>query len=150
MEDVGAQEVTLEHEMEFIGRYLEIEQIRFPDRLRVSVEVAPDTLDAMVPSLVLQPLVENAIRHGIAPRASGGRLDIRAMRQGATLRLEVTDDGPGLPEAPRTGVGIANTRARLEQLYGSEHRLEMTNRPEGGLAILLVVPFRRAAEPGPS
>ena len=147
MEDVGSQEVTLQHEMEFLGRYLEIEQTRFADRLRVTVSVAPETLDALVPSLVLQPLVENAIRHGIAPRAGGGALEILASRRDAMLRLEVRDDGPGLPgtSPPKTGVGIANTRARLEQLYGAAHRFEMTNRPEGGLAILLEVPYRGAA-----
>jgi two-component system, LytTR family, sensor kinase len=148
MEDVGAQEVTLQHEMEFLERYLEIEQTRFADRLRVAVEVAPETLDALVPSLVLQPLVENAIRHGIASRAGGGRLEIRAARDGSALRLEVRDDGPGFPGGvpPKTGVGITNTRARLEQLYGREHRFEMRNRPEGGLEILLLVPFRRDVE----
>ena len=146
--DVGAQEVTLQHELEFIGRYLEIEQIRFPDRLRVSIDVAPEALDALVPSLVLQPLVENAIRYGIAPRAGGGQLEIRAGRDGTMLRLAVLDDGPGLsPESsPRTGVGIANTRARLEQLYGARHRFEMGARAEGGLAVVIVIPFQRAEE----
>ena len=143
--DAGAQEVTLAHELEFIGRYLEIEQIRFPDRLRITLDVAPETLDVLVPSLVLQPLVENAIRHGIAPRVSGGELIVRAARAGDALRLEVMDDGPGLPAggAPRAGVGLANTRARLEQLYGTRHRFEMSNRAEGGLAIAMVIPFRR-------
>ena len=144
LEDVGAQEVSLQHELDFVGRYLEIEQIRFGERIRIEVAVAPETLDALVPSLVLQPLVENAIRHGIAPRAGGGRLEIRALREGAMLRLQVCDDGPGLPAdgVPRSGVGLANTRARCEQLYGSDHRFELANRPEGGLAITLAIPFR--------
>jgi len=144
--DGSAQEVTLAHELEFIGRYLEIQQIRFPDRLRIRMEVAPETLDALVPSLVLQPLVENAVRHGIAPRVSGGELAVRAAREGESLTLEVMDDGPGLPAqgASAGGVGLANTRARLEQLYGKRHRFDMVNRAEGGLRIAIVLPFRRS------
>lgn len=144
--DVGAQEVTLSQELEFIGRYLEIQRIRFPDRLRITMEVSPETVDALVPSLVLQPLVENAIRHGIAPRASGGQLMVRAARKDETLELRVEDDGPGLAQgaSPKAGVGLGNTRARLEQLYGIRHRFELGERVGGGLAVVLVIPFKRA------
>jgi len=149
MEDVGAQEVTLRHEMEFLERYLEIQQIRFGDRLRMRIDVPVDTLDARVPALVLQPLVENAIRHAIAPRSGGGTLEIVAARDGDRLRLEVRDDGPGLPAGgpPRTGVGLANTRARLDQLHGAAHTFAMENRGGGGLTVTLSVPFvRESAE----
>ena len=149
--DAGTQEVTLGHELEFVERYLEIQQIRFPERLRSTLDVAPEALDALVPSLVLQPLVENAVRHGIAPRTEGGELVIRAARRGEWLELAVEDDGPGLSGegVPKSGVGLANTHARLAQLYGSRFRFEMRNRAEGGLAILLVIPFRRGTEGAP-
>jgi two-component system, LytTR family, sensor kinase len=142
----GAQEVTLKQELEFLKGYLEIEQTRFEDRLTVLIEIEPDTLDARVPNLVLQPLVENAIRHGIAPRSDPGRIEIRARRENGMLQLQVRDDGPGLPigqAAPlREGIGLANTRARLQQLHGADHRFELNNAVDGGLIVSLAVPFR--------
>ena len=146
LESSGAQEVPLQQELEFLGGYLEIQQIRFGERLAASVEAEPETLDALVPNLILQPLVENAIRHGIGPRLEGGRLEVRAWRAQERLRLEVRDDGPGLQggEAPpfRQGLGLANTRARLRQLYGDGHDLELANDPGGGLRVAFSVPFR--------
>ena len=148
LENVGAQEVRLAQEMEFLQRYLDIQQIRFQDRLTLAIEVPPDTLDAHVPSLILQPLVENAIRHGVSQRAEGGFVGVRARRVDDTLRLEVRDDGPGLSVsddgngATGTGLGLANTRARLEQLYGSAHRFALENATNGGLVVSLVIPFR--------
>ena len=147
LDRVGAQEVTLKQELGFIDRYLEIEKTRFRDRLSVSHSVDPSLFDAWVPNLILQPLVENAIRHGISRRASAGRLEIEAKRSGDQVVLVVRDDGPGLPdEGPaRGGVGLSNTRARLQQLYGAAHRFEIRNRERGGLEITLAFPLRLAA-----
>ena len=152
-----AHEVTLRQELEFIEGYLEIERTRFQDRLTVTVEADPRTLDARVPDLILQPIVENAIRHGVAPRAEAGRIEIRAERQNGSLRLQVQDDGRGLPNettgakgtegAQGRGVGIANTRARLAQLYGAEHQFEMRGAPGGGLCVEITIPFRAAPPP---
>jgi two-component system LytT family sensor kinase len=145
-EKLGAQEVALKQELDFLDRYLEIEQTRFQDRLVVDKEIAPETLDALVPNLILQPLVENAIRHGIARRAGAGRIELRAWRDNGMLALRIRDDGPGLPTgasvSTRGGVGLANCQARLEQLYGRDHRFELSNRPEGGFEVVLAFPFR--------
>ncbi len=146
LESAGVQEVPLKQELEFLEPYLEIEQTRFQDRLQVGMDIDPAVLDALVPNLILQPLVENAIRHGVAPRSDPGRIEIRARRENESLRLEVRDNGPGLrQEALQEGLGLANTRARLEQLYGAEHRFELANATEGGLAVTLILPFREAA-----
>jgi two-component system LytT family sensor kinase len=151
LEQDGEQEVTLKEEMEILDRYLQIERIRFEDRLRVTVSIDPAALEARVPNFSLQPLVENAIRHGIAPRPEGGCLDISARRDDGMLRIRLCDDGPGLQPAGaseprrREGIGVANTRARLAQLYGNEQSFEMTNAPEGGLVVLMSVPFRTAS-----
>ncbi len=120
------QEVELQHELEFLKRYLEIEQIRLGDRLSVKLEIAPDTLRARVPNLILQPLVENAIRHGIEPRAKPGRIELRARRQDGSLALEVRDNGAGLRPGREIeeGVGLSNTRARLRGLYGESARIQ--------------------------
>ncbi|MEW6210402.1 MAG: histidine kinase [Acidobacteriota bacterium] len=147
LENTGAQEVSLKQEMEFLHRYLEIEQIRFQDRLTVNIDIEAEALDASVPNLLLQPLVENAIRHGIAPRAAAGRLEITARRRDRRLRVEVRDDGAGLDRNGfREGIGIANTRARLEQLYGADHRFEMGNRESGGMTVSIEIPFRLSSE----
>jgi two-component system, LytTR family, sensor kinase len=144
LEAGGVQEVTLRRELEFLERYLEIEKIRFRDRLTVATHVAPEALDARVPNLILQPLVENAIRHGISKRRGAGRVEITALRENGTLELAVRDDGPGFPESGVVdeGIGLSNTRLRLEQLYGSRHRFEITNAPSGGLVVSLGIPFR--------
>jgi two-component system LytT family sensor kinase len=141
----AAQEVTLRDEIEMLERYLEIERIRFEDRLRVKVDIAPELLDARVPNFALQPLVENAIRHGIALRPEGGQLQISASMREGVLTILVRDDGPGLQagnQPRREGIGVANTRARLAQLYGAAHRFEMTNAIGGGLLVTLELPFR--------
>ena len=149
-ERVGAQEVSLKQELGFLDRYLEIERTRFRDRLTVTLSVDPETLDAEVPNLLLQPLVENAIRHGLGKRQDAGHIEIVARRNFERLDLRIRDDGPGLPEgsetALRAGVGLANTQARLEQLYGSNHRFDLRNRPEGGLEVALEIPFRLRPE----
>ncbi len=150
LENVGVQEVPLRQELEFLERYLEIERARFEERLTVKMDIAPESLEARVPNLVLQPLVENAIRHGISPRAQAGRIEIHAKRENGMLFLQVRDNGPGLPEnehAPRQeGIGLTNTRARLQHLYGAAHRLELRNAAEGGLLVSLTIPFRTASE----
>ncbi|HVF48500.1 MAG TPA: histidine kinase [Pyrinomonadaceae bacterium] len=149
LENAGTQEVTLQQELEFLKCYLEIERIRFQDRLVTRLDIDPATLDTPVPNLILQPIVENAIRHGIAPRSTMGRLDILAERIGGMLRIEIKDNGPGLPTYPngirqfKEGLGLANTRARLEQLYGTEHRFELANDPVGGLVVTLEIPYTR-------
>ena len=143
----GAQEVSLGQEMDFLRRYLEIQQIRFQEQLRVTLDVPDELLDAAVPSLLLQPLVENAIKHGVTPRAEGGEVTVRAVRDDGALTISVRDDGPGLTtmsgrESAGNGVGLANTRARLEQLYGERHRFSAGNHPDGGALIELSLPFR--------
>ena len=145
LENVGIEEVRLADELEFLERYLEIERIRFSDRMTVRIEIAPDTLDASTPYLILQPLVENAIRHGIAPRTAPGLITVCAVREGDLLALEVKDDGPGIRPAAagsRDGIGISNTRARLEKLYVTAQRFELSNAEEGGLSVRLAFPFR--------
>lgn len=137
-------EVPLEEELRFLGVYLDIQKTRFGDRLRVTQEIPDAARSASVPTLLLQPLVENAIRHGLERRSAPLSLTIRAARVGDRLRLEVEDDGPGLPEEAvrRNGVGLANTRDRLERLYGSDHRLDLGNRPEGGTRVSMELPQR--------
>jgi signal transduction histidine kinase len=148
LDDGAQQEVPLAHELEFVRNYLDIEQARFRDRLEVAINVQPDALEAWVPHLILQPLVENAIRHGIAPYTWAGHLLVEARRLGGRLELLVRDDGPGLEdektEASRPGIGLANTRARLERLYEGDYHLDVRNAASGGLEVRLDVPFRAA------
>ncbi len=137
------QEVALRQELEFLQAYLELEHIRFGSRLGVEIRAGPETLEARVPNLILQPLVENAIRHGIESQARPGRIRLLARRQGDELTLEVHDNGGGLAsQPPPDGVGLSNTRARLRTLYGEAHVFEFCNPPEGGLLVRLTLPFR--------
>jgi two-component system LytT family sensor kinase len=141
----NAQEVSLKQEIEILQSYLAIEQTRFRDRLSVAIDVDPAALDARVPHLLLQPLVENAVRHGIAPRARPGRISIRAVRNGGQLRIDVRDSGDGLPPdrlvAMNDGVGLGNTRARLTHLYGAAHSFSFANLAGGGFEVTVVIPF---------
>jgi two-component system, LytTR family, sensor kinase len=140
------QEVTLNEELELVRRYLEIEKIRFEDRLLVRVAVNDDVQQARVPTLVLQPIVENAIHHGIAARPEGGSISIVARREEDTLRISVADDGIGPGESqPRERIGMANTRARLERLYGAAHRFSFATSPAGGFVVEMTIPFHTAA-----
>ncbi|HEX8905333.1 MAG TPA: histidine kinase, partial [Longimicrobiaceae bacterium] len=153
VDNAQTHEVTLAQEMEFLEAYLEIQRTRFHDRLEVMVNVDPDTYDALVPNLVLQPLVENAIRHGTASLGGFGRILVKTVRENGMLRMEVHDNGRG-PQADtrprqRQGVGVRNTRARLEQMYGPRARLELTHCPIGGTVAAVEIPFRRAAAPAP-
>jgi two-component system LytT family sensor kinase len=149
LENSGSQEVTLEQEITFLRCYLEIERIRFQDRLVTRVNVSDQTLDAKVPNLILQPIVENAIRHGIAPRSTPGLIEIGAERRNSTLRIQVRDNGPGLPSHRtsenmfKKGLGLANTEKRLEQLYGAAHLFDLSDHPEGGLLVTLEIPFHK-------
>jgi len=140
------QLVSLREELEFLDIYLEIEHVRFKDRLSLERDVDAEALDAEVPSLLLQPLVENAIRHGISQRAGPGVVRVEAsIVEGDWLELRVTDTGPGFGDSPNrggTGVGIANTRARLEQLYGDRQTMELCNRAEGGACVTVRLPLR--------
>lgn len=145
LENSGAQEVTLREELEFLKCYLEIERIRFQDRLTVQMDIEAGTLDARLPNLILQPIVENAIRHGIAPRSGPGFLGVTSRHQDGLLQVQITDNGPGLPASgriTREGVGLANTQERLHQLYGAAYRLDLENAAQGGLTVTLEVPFK--------
>jgi two-component system, LytTR family, sensor kinase len=139
-----AQEVTLQQELDFLRLYLEIEQIRFQDRLKVRIEAAPETLEARVPNLILQPLVENAIRHAVAPRAAETLVIVRSARDNGRLHLQVTDNGDGVTVASKTtnGIGLANTRSRLEKLYGKNQTFELREVSAGGVQVSLTIPFR--------
>lgn len=142
-------EVPLRDELRFLAPYLEIQQIRFDGRLQVNTDVEPNAANCLVPSLILQPLVENAIRHGIEPRSGEGRIDIVARRNGKYVWVQVSDNGLGIPngaaDSLREGVGLSNTRSRLRHLYGSECRMEISNAPAGGAVISLGIPWHATA-----
>lgn len=142
----GTQEVPLEEELAVARAYLDIEQVRFEDRLRVRWDVDPDAGAVRVPHLVLQTLVENAVRHGISPRPEGGTVEIAAERRDGTLALSVRDDGVGWPASGgrADGVGLANTRARLRQLYGDRHTFSVDRAEGGGVVARLTLPARTA------
>jgi len=142
----AAPEMPLHEELELLQRYLDIERVRFGGRLAVEVSVAPGAEDALVPTLVLQPLVENAVRHGVASRPGPALIRVGARREGAALLLEVRDTGGGVAAAegrrpPREGVGLSNTRARLEQLYGPDASLDLRNADGGGALAAVRLPF---------
>ena len=132
-------------ELEMVRRYLEIQQVRFSDRLRTETRIDPATLDALVPNFVLQPLVENAVLHGISSESSGDActITISSVRQNGTLQLEVRDNGPGLnrEHGDTDGIGISNTRERLDQLYGDKHSFEVRNAEGGGVSALIRLPW---------
>lgn len=142
LDNDGSREVTLREELDFIASYLEIEQIRFSDRLGYEVDAAPEVLQARVPSLVLQPLVENAIRHGVAPRARPGRIVISARAADGMLRLAVADNGAGLGRHMKWGIGLSNTRTRLQQMFGAGHAFEIGDNPGGGTVVSLAIPLQ--------
>ena len=154
LEQDTAPEVPLAEELDFVRRYLDIENIRFGDRLTTTIDTEPETLSALVPALVLQPIVENAVRHGIAPLESGGHLRIEARTAGNRLLLRVEDDGQGLGNKVSTrdlcqsGVGLSNTHARLKALYGDAFRFDLKRSDGGGCVVILDLPLRmHTAEP---
>jgi two-component system, LytTR family, sensor kinase len=145
LENLGQQENTLKSELDFLAKYLEIEQTRFADRLVVRFDIAPDALDALLPTLLLQPLVENAIKHGISKKSGPGHIDIRARQEHDKLWIEVRDDGLGLSDsalaALQKGIGVSTTRARLQHRFGADFRFEF-HRLEQGVAVVVAVPWR--------
>jgi len=147
LDNAGCNLVTLSEEVDVVQRYLEIQQTRFSDRLTVGISIDDDARHAAVPTLLLQPLVENAIRHGIADPTRGGRLELSARRRDGTLVVEIFNDGPALPEdwEQRIGVGLGSTRSRLAQLYGDAAALEMENRTPGVVARVRI-PYAECAD----
>ncbi len=144
LENSGAQTIALQEELEFLRRYLEIEQVRFQDRLTVGFAIDAETLAAQVPNMILQPIIENAIRHGIVERIAEGHIEITARRENDKLLLQVKDNGAGLQSPAISngqGLGLSNTRARLQQIYGAAHRFELENASEGGTIARLEIPF---------
>jgi len=140
-----AQEVPLQQELKFLGLYLNVMKLRFEDRLEVSMSIEPGAEHAMVPQLLLQPLLENAIRYGVDPESAKVRVALNARRAGELLEIQVRDHGPGAGAWPlREGVGLRNTSSRLAQLYGSAHRFGFNNCADGGFAVHLALPFRPA------
>jgi two-component system, LytTR family, sensor kinase len=150
LDSSGQQEVPLEQEVRFLQLYLDIEQMRFRDRLQVRITLAPDTAGALVPNLLLQPLVENSIRHGIERMTGQGRIEVRAERSGDTLVLTVADNGTGVEEGEPApdgfGVGLRSTRGRLERLYGARQSLVLRRPPQGGVEAVVVIPYQPAPE----
>jgi LytS/YehU family sensor histidine kinase len=152
LDDSAQQQVPLQEEMEFAQKYLDIQKVRFADRLQIDVDVPSELYLAQVPSLILQPMVENAIKHGIAKRAQGGTIRITASRCDGMVTLSVSNDGPGLPEeweTTRPGIGISNVRTRLQTLYGDAFDLSMRNQNAGvemsvSLPFVVIPPFRKA------
>jgi two-component system LytT family sensor kinase len=145
LRDDGKQEVALGEELEFVQKYLDIQKVRFAERLQIRMDLIPGLLEARVPSLILQPVVENAVKHGIAKRAQGGAIEISAMRVNGTLTLSVFNDGPCLPEdwdTTRASIGLSNVRERLHTLYGSSSDLTVANEGTRGVKVSISVPFR--------
>lgn len=143
LENSDQQEIPLSRELEFLKGYLEIEQTRFQDRLTVRYDVDPACLDGRVPTLILQPIVENAVRHGIAPNSRPGLVEIAAHRANGRLTLSVTDNGSGILNTANhgTGLGLANVQTRLKSHYGAQHRFEVTSPFGGGTSVMLELPF---------
>jgi|HubBroStandDraft_1064217.scaffolds.fasta_scaffold00369_18 two-component system, LytTR family, sensor kinase len=146
-EDSHRPQVTLAEEVEYLQRYLDIQRVRFGDRLQVSVDIPAELLHAQVPSLLLQPLVENAIKHGIAKRVAGGIVRVAAARHNGGLRLSVYNDGPAVSadwQATHTGVGIGNLRTRLQILHGEESELLLKHTDTGAVEVVVTLPLREA------
>ena len=146
-EDSHRSQVTLAEEVEYLQRYLDIQKVRFAERLHVNVDIPAELLQAQVPNLLLQPLVENAIKHGIAKRIAGGTIRVAGARRSGNLCLSVYNDGPSLPadwQATHSGIGIGNLRTRLKILHGSEFELQLRNADTGGVEVSVTLPLRNA------
>ncbi len=144
----GTPQITLANELVFVRQYLDIQQLRFGDRLGFSIAVTPEAMDAMVPAMLLQPLVENSVRHGILPRAVGGRLTVSARTVAETLLLHVDDDGPGMQKSlsPSSGLGLSNTATRLAVLYGGHAEFAIGKSEMGGVGVKISLPLRLGAD----
>jgi two-component system, LytTR family, sensor kinase len=149
IDSIGQHEITLKQELDFVQRYVEIERMRFQERITLQIKVGPDLHDALVPTMILQPLVENAIRHGFGANRNIGTVRIEAERDGDKLALTVIDSGRGFPTdvlaGQLNGLGLVNSERRLEQLYGAWHKLECSNLAEGGAAVRIEIPFHTSA-----
>jgi LytS/YehU family sensor histidine kinase len=150
--NIGKDETTLAEELDFIRTYLDIERVRFGERLETRIDAPADILDALVPTMVLQPLVENCVRHGISSCMQDGRITIQAKREEGRLVLRVQDNGAGLSPAspPREGLGLSNTRARLEQLYPQDHLFSLGTGAQGGVEVTVNIPFHQSLTSGPA
>jgi two-component system LytT family sensor kinase len=144
MQTKGTPEITLEQEMAFVRQYLDIQQLRFGDRLVFEFSITAEAMEAVVPTLILQPLVENAVRHGILPRASGGRVTVSARTATGSLLLNVDDDGLGMRKStsPLAGLGLSNTATRLAELYGGRAELSVGRSKAGGVGVAIRLPLR--------
>src|ERR1700722_881584 len=142
--DTSMQETTLQRELDLVACYLRIQQRRFGDRLAVHYRIAPEVQQGAIPSLLLQSLVENAVIHGVAPLVRGCTIEIRAARRGTRLELEVLDDGAGMQTGHSAGLGLANARRRLRELYGEEQAVNVSGAPGGGVTALVSIPFHDA------
>lgn len=149
LEHSARHEVELSEELNFIKLYLTIQEMRFSDRLRIELDIDPQTMKALVPNLILQPLTENALRHGVGRSADSGLVGISSAVEDSHLRLTVYDEGPGLPEdwqlKGSAGIGLANTAARLQQLYENDHEFDIRNRDGGGVEVVIVMPLRTSS-----
>lgn len=150
LEGTDQQEVTLEEEIHFLSQYLDIQRVRFQDRLAITLDISPDTRNALIPSMILQPLVENAIKHGVEPHAGQAEVKVSSWLDDSGLKVRIADNGPGLTESSKLeaekGVGLANTRERLRHLYGDRGSLSLENGPSGGLIVTLSIPYKTAKD----
>ncbi len=145
LDNTRVQEVTVRQEMDFLERYIEIQKARFSDRLAVGIDIEPAAMEARIPNLLLQPLVENAILHGVVPKAGPGRVDVTGHVEDGNLHLEVRDDGPGLGDGltrAKEGIGLANTRERIAKIYGAAGHLSLVSEPGRGVTVQIVLPCR--------
>ncbi len=151
LQTAGTTEILLSKDLIFVKQYLDIQKMRFGDRLKFTFDVSPDAMDALVPALLLQPLVENAVRHGILPRARGGSLKICARTAGEALHIRVDDDGPGMqkPTRPATGLGLSNTATRLTELYGSLAEFKVGRSEAGGVGVSIRIPLHPSLDSAP-
>ncbi len=154
LDNTRVQSVTLRQELDFLGRYLEIQKARFADRLNYHTAAEPAALDALIPNLILQPLVENAILHGVAQKSGPGSVEIAARVHDNRVEIEVRDDGPGFEinpgQPPKEGIGLANTRERLAKYYGKNHQMVLRSERGRGVTVSLVIPFLRSGAVQPA
>ena len=152
LEKFEESEIPLRRELEFIEKYLEIEQVRFGERLRIEMKIEPDTLEALVPNMILQPLIENAIKHGISPLVNGGKIEIVARRENERLLLKVADNGVGIAEHESkklsTGIGLVNTKSRLLHLYKEQQTFEIYSEDQKGFLVRITIPFKKQEKSG--